>query len=104
MYLNVVQLAESFGVDEHTVDGWIREDGLPCVRDRDRLLFDRGQVVAWAAARGLAAKAGFLAPVRPSAHAGRPHFTQADGRTRSGDGGCEPQNSTDGSQRMTQLP
>jgi len=71
MYLNVVQLAESFGVDEHTVDSWIREDGLPCVRDRDRLLFDRGQVVAWAAARGLAAKAGFLAPVRPSTNAGR---------------------------------
>lgn len=71
MYLNVVQLAESFGVDENTVDGWIRKDGLPCMRDRDRLLFDRGQVVAWAAERGLAAKAGFLAAAGSSASAGR---------------------------------
>ena len=70
MYLNVIQLAESFGVDESIVDGWIRDEGLPCVRDRGRLLFDRGQVVAWAAGRGLAAKAGFLAPVRSSAGAG----------------------------------
>ncbi len=71
MYLNVVQLAESFGVGEHTVDGWIREDGLPCMRDGGRLLFDRGQVVAWAAERGMAAKAGFLAPMHGSAGAGR---------------------------------
>jgi nitrogen PTS system EIIA component len=71
MYLNVIQLAESFGVDENTVDGWIRDDGLPCMRDRGRLLFDRGQVVAWAAERGLAAKAGFLAPARSSAGVGR---------------------------------
>lgn len=62
MYLNVIQLAESFGVAESVVEGWIRDEGLPCVRDSGRLMFDRSQVVAWAAERGLAAKAGFLAP------------------------------------------
>lgn len=62
MYLNVIQLAESFGVAESAVEGWIRNEGLPCVQDRGRLLFDRAQVVAWAVQRGLAAKAGFLAP------------------------------------------
>ena len=71
MYLNVIQLAESFGVDEKVVDGWIRDEGLPCVHDRNRVLFDRAQVVAWAAERGLAAKAGFLAPVRSHAGSGR---------------------------------
>jgi len=67
MYLNVIQLAESFGVGEGTVEGWIRNEALPCVRDRGRLLFDRAQVVAWAAERGMAAKAGFLAPVAAAA-------------------------------------
>ncbi|MBI5775437.1 MAG: PTS sugar transporter subunit IIA [Verrucomicrobia bacterium] len=62
MYLNVIQLAESFGVEEAVVDGWIRDEGLPCIHDRERLLFDRAQVATWAAERGLAAKAGFLAP------------------------------------------
>ncbi|MSU70256.1 MAG: PTS sugar transporter subunit IIA [Opitutaceae bacterium] len=71
MYLNVVQLAESFGVDESIVDGWIRDEGLPCVRDRGRNLFDRVQVVEWAVGRGLTARAGFLAPVRAFASAGR---------------------------------
>ena len=71
MYLNVVQLAESFGVDERVVDGWIRNEGLPCVHDRGRLLFDRAQVVAWAADRGLAARAGFLAPERTALRPGR---------------------------------
>ncbi len=71
MYLNVVQLAESFGVDESVVDSWIRDEKLPCVHDRGRLLFDRSQVVAWATERGLAAKAGFLAPVQPSASGSR---------------------------------
>lgn len=70
MYLNVIQLAESFGVAESVVEGWIRDEGLPCVRDRERLLFDRAQVVAWAAERGLVAKAGFLAPERAPAAAG----------------------------------
>jgi PTS system nitrogen regulatory IIA component len=67
MYLNVVELAESFGVDESVVEGWVRHEGLPGVPDRGRLLFDRAQVVAWAASRGLAAKAGFLASNRPTA-------------------------------------
>jgi PTS system nitrogen regulatory IIA component len=67
MYLNVVELAESFGVDEGVVEGWVRHEGLPSVPDRGRLLFDRAQVVAWAASRGLAAKAGFLASNRPTA-------------------------------------
>ena len=62
MYLNLIQIAESFGVSEKVVDDWMRNDGLPHTHDRGRLLFDRGQVVIWAAARGLAAKAGFLAP------------------------------------------
>ena len=64
MYLNIIQLAESFGVEESDVEGWVRKEGLPAIEDRDRLLFDRNQVVDWAAARGLAAKAGFLAAER----------------------------------------
>ncbi len=70
MYLNVIQLAESFGVAESVVEGWIRDEGLPCVRDANRMLFDRGQVVAWAAERGLVARAGFLAAVAPNASPG----------------------------------
>jgi nitrogen PTS system EIIA component len=64
MYLNVIQLAESLGVPENVLEEWVRNEGLPCIHDRGRLLFDRVQVVAWAATRGLAAKAGFLAPER----------------------------------------
>lgn len=64
MYLNVIQLAESLGVEESVVEGWMHNENLPCVRDSGRLLFDRAQVAAWAAERGLAAKAGFLAPAR----------------------------------------
>lgn len=60
MYLNVIELAESLGVEEGVVEGWVRNEGLPCVTDRGRLLFDRAQVVTWAASKGLAAKAGFL--------------------------------------------
>ncbi len=71
MYLNIIQLAESLGVEERVVDGWIRNEGLPCVRDCGRLLFDRGQVAEWAAQKGLGAKAGFLAPARTSAIPGR---------------------------------
>jgi nitrogen PTS system EIIA component len=62
MYLNLIQIAESFGVSESVVEGWIREEGLPHTLDRGRLIFDRAQVAQWAAARGLAAQAGFLAP------------------------------------------
>ena len=61
MYLNIIQLAESFGVEESVVESWVRNEGLPVIEDRNRLLFDRNQVVNWAADRGLAAKAGFLA-------------------------------------------
>jgi PTS system nitrogen regulatory IIA component len=64
MYLNIIQLAESFGVEESVVESWVRKEGLPAIEDRNRLLFDRSQVVDWAAARGLAAKAGFLAAGR----------------------------------------
>lgn len=64
MYLNIVQLAESFGVEENVVEDWVRKEGLPAIEDRDRLLFDRNQVLDWAAARGMAAKAGFLAAAR----------------------------------------
>jgi PTS system nitrogen regulatory IIA component len=70
MYLNVIQLAESLGVEESVIEGWMRNENLPCVRDSGRLLFDRAQVATWAAERGLAAKAGFLAPVRPGAGPG----------------------------------
>lgn len=62
MYLNLIQIAESFGVSETVVQGWIRNEGLPYTPDRGRLLFDRAQVAEWAARRGLAAQAGFLAP------------------------------------------
>jgi nitrogen PTS system EIIA component len=61
MYLNVVELAESFGVEESLVQSWVRDDGLPHVPDRGRLLFDRAQVVEWAAQSGRATHAGFLA-------------------------------------------
>ena len=71
MFLNVIQLAESFGVEESVVDGWIRNEGLPHVTDRGRLLFDRVQVVAWAESHGLAAKVGFLAPERAPTPGGR---------------------------------
>lgn len=62
MYLNLVELAESFGVSEKVVDDWIRDEKLPHVADRGRLLFDRARVSLWAAEHGLTARAGFLAP------------------------------------------
>ncbi len=62
MYLNLIQVAESFGVSERVVEDWIRREGLPTTPDRNRLLFDRRQVADWAAQRGLAAQVGFLAP------------------------------------------
>ena len=70
MYLNLIQLAESFGVSESVVEGWIRDEGLPHTPDRGRLLFDRAQVAEWATRRGLAAKAGFLAPETPTLGSG----------------------------------
>lgn len=66
MYLNLVQLAESFGVSESVVESWIRHEGLPHTPDRGRLLFDRAQVAEWATKRGLTAKAGFLAQEAPA--------------------------------------
>lgn len=70
MYLNIIQIAESFGVAEEVVERWVRDEGLPCTPDRDRMLFDRTQVANWAAARGLAAQAGFLAPAASAVAAG----------------------------------
>lgn len=64
MYLNLIQIAESFGVSEKVIEGWIRDEGLPHTSDRGRLLFDRAQVTQWAAKRGLASQVGFLAPER----------------------------------------
>jgi len=64
MYLNLIQIAESFGVSEKVIEGWIRDEGLPHTPDRGRLLFDRAQVAQWAAKRGLTSQVGFLAPER----------------------------------------
>ncbi len=66
MYLNLVQIAESFGVSERVVEGWIRDEGMPHTPDRGRMLFDRAQVVEWATGHGMASQAGFLAKA-PSA-------------------------------------
>lgn len=66
MYLNLVQLAESFGVSEKAVEDWIRAEGLPHIPERGRLLFDRTQVANWAAARGLTTQVGFLANSNPA--------------------------------------
>lgn len=66
MYLNLIQIAESFGVSEKVIEAWIRDEGLPHTADRGRLLFDRAQVTQWAAARGLTSQVGFLAPERPA--------------------------------------
>lgn len=60
MYLTLPQIAESLGVSEGVVEDWIRHEGMPHLRDRNRVLFDRGEVLQWAAARGLAPRAGFL--------------------------------------------
>jgi len=61
MYLNLVQVAESLGVSEAVVEGWIRNEGLPHTPDRGMFLFDRSQVAHWAVTRGLAVQAGLLA-------------------------------------------
>ena len=62
MYLNLVQIAESFGVSEKVVEDWIRDEGLPHMPDRGRLLFDRAQVAHWAAAHGLGGAGGLPRP------------------------------------------
>lgn len=66
MYLNLIQIAESFGVSEKVIEDWIRAEGLPHIAERGRLLFDRTQVADWAAARGLTAQVGFLANTNPA--------------------------------------
>jgi PTS system nitrogen regulatory IIA component len=71
MFLNIIELAQSLGAEESEVEGWIRNDGLPHVTDRGRLLFDRTQVVAWAESHGLAAKVGFLAPEKSRIQGGK---------------------------------
>jgi PTS system nitrogen regulatory IIA component len=71
MFLNIIELAQSLGAEESEVEGWIRNDGLPHVTDRGRLLFDRTQVVAWAESHGLAAKVGFLAPQKSRIQGGQ---------------------------------
>ena len=70
MFLNIIELAQSLGVDESEVEGWIRKDGLPHITERGRLLFDRVQVADWAASRGMASKVGFLAPAQSKVSAG----------------------------------
>lgn len=65
MYLNLIQLAESFGVSESMVEEWVRKEDLPHTLDRGRLLFDRQQVADWAAARGLTKQVGFLMRAAP---------------------------------------
>lgn len=72
MYLNITEVAESFGVSEGVIEDWIRREGLPHTPDRGRLLFDRARVAEWASGRGLAARAGFLAPDRARAGGGAP--------------------------------
>lgn len=66
MYLNLIQIAESFGVSEHIITEWVRKEGMPHVHDRGRILFERNPVIEWAAGRGLAAHAGFLATPEPA--------------------------------------
>jgi PTS system nitrogen regulatory IIA component len=80
MYLTLLQLAESLGVETRVVEGWIRNEGLPCFTDRGRLLFDRSEVVTWAARRGLASRAGFLAPEPPQ----RPSARRLETMLRAG--------------------
>ncbi|MGO8701154.1 MAG: PTS sugar transporter subunit IIA [Limisphaerales bacterium] len=62
MYLNLIQIAESFGVSESVIEGWVARESMPHIPDRGRLLFDRAQVVEWAAERGLTTRGGFLTP------------------------------------------
>lgn len=66
MYINLIQIAESFGVSEQVVTEWVRREGMPHVHDRDRILFERSQVMDWAARRGLGGLGGFLSEPTPS--------------------------------------
>ncbi|MEJ5237202.1 MAG: excisionase family DNA-binding protein [Limisphaera sp.] len=60
MFLTLPQIAESLGVSEGVIEDWIRHERMPHMRDGNRVLFDRAEVLQWAAARGLAPRAGFL--------------------------------------------
>ena len=60
MYLNLIQIAESFGVAEQVVTEWVKHEGMPHVHDRDRILFEQSLVMDWAARKGLATHGGFL--------------------------------------------
>jgi PTS system nitrogen regulatory IIA component len=66
MYINLIQIAESFGVSEQVVTEWVRKEGMPHVHDRDRILFERSQVMNWAASHGLGVQSGFLSEPAPS--------------------------------------
>lgn len=66
MYINLIQIAESFGVSEQVVTEWVRKEGMPHVHDRDRILFERSQVMNWAASHGLGVQGGFLSEPVPS--------------------------------------
>ena len=66
MYINLIQIAESFGVTEQVVTEWVRKEGMPHVHDRDRILFERSQVMNWAASHGLGVQGGFLSEPAPS--------------------------------------
>ena len=66
MYINLIQIAESFGVSEQVVTEWVRREGMPHVHDRDRILFERSQVMDWAARRGLGGLGGFRSEPTPS--------------------------------------
>ena len=66
MYINLIQIAESFGVSEHVITEWVRKEGMPHVHDRDRILFERSQVMDWAASHGLGGQGGFLSEPTPS--------------------------------------
>ncbi|MCP5521337.1 MAG: PTS sugar transporter subunit IIA [Verrucomicrobiales bacterium] len=60
MHLNLLQLAESFGVPEKVVMDWVQHEELPHATVRGRLVFRRDKVAAWAQARGIGVRAGFL--------------------------------------------
>ena len=59
MYLNLIQIAESFGVSEKVVEDWIRSEGMPHVPDRGRRAVRPRPGVAWAAEQGSGGARGF---------------------------------------------
>ncbi|MDY0274621.1 MAG: helix-turn-helix domain-containing protein [Desulfomicrobium sp.] len=67
MYLNITQVAESFGVSEGTVQDWVHREKMPHVHDQGRILFEQSQVMEWTAKKGLRVHSGFLSeqPAQP---------------------------------------